>query len=317
MSDLVPISGATALDLAITAWLHAKKGRSGSTKTETAYRTTLDGFRAACRAARTDLDGDVAALALLAQAWAAAGDVAAATFNQRLAIVSSFYAFAAKRGLLAIANPIAQVDRRPVQSYAGARSLNYADIRAKLKAIDRTTEAGARNYALITVALQTGRRLSELAGLTWGDLAIHGTQITVTWTRCKGGKIMHDTLPPATAKPLAAWLHRYYGAALGSLPGDAPVWVALARNGSRGNAMTIQAIADVVEKHLGTSKVHSLRHTFARAMEDAGAKVSDIQGRLGHSSLATTGRYLQALKAAENPQAAALARLLGWGDEEE
>jgi len=30
----------------------------------------------------------------------------------------------------------------------------------------------------------------------------------------------------------------------------------------------------------------------ARAMEDAGAKVSEIQARLGHDSLATTGRYL-------------------------
>ena len=30
---------------------------------------------------------------------------------------------------------------------------------------------------------------------------------------------------------------------------------------------------------------HSLRHTFARMMEDAGAKVSDIKARLGHDSL--------------------------------
>ncbi len=75
--------------------------------------------------------------------------------------------------------------------------------------------------------------------------------------------------------------------------------------------MTTQTIADVCQKHLGTSKVHTLRHTFARAMEDAGAKVSDIQARLGHSSLATTGRYLAALNQADNAHREALAGMFG------
>jgi integrase len=50
---------------------------------------------------------------------------------------------------------------------------------------------------------------------------------------------------------------------------------------------------------------------FARAMEDAGAKVSEIQARLGHASLATTGRYLAALTSSENPYAASLEELYG------
>jgi integrase len=48
-----------------------------------------------------------------------------------------------------------------------------------------------------------------------------------------------------------------------------------------------------------------------RALEDAGAKVSEIQARLGHESLATTGRYLAALRPDENPHADALAALFG------
>ena len=39
--------------------------------------------------------------------------------------------------------------------------------------------------------------------------------------------------------------------------------------------------------------------------------MSDIQARLGHESLATTGHYLAALKRAENPQADAVAEILG------
>jgi integrase len=44
-------------------------------------------------------------------------------------------------------------------------------------------------------------------------------------------------------------------------------------------------------------------------MERAGATVSTIQARLGHSNLATTGRYLTQLSRAENAHADALARL--------
>jgi site-specific recombinase XerD len=303
------------LELAIAAWLHAKHGQSGSTKTATAYRDTLASFRAAAVAAQMDLDGEVRALALLAQGWAAAGDPAAATYNQRLAIVSSFYSYAYKQGLLEIANPIARVERRRVQAYAGAHALDYDDVKARLGKIDRTTPAGQRDYALIAIGLQTGRRLSELAGLQWGDLAIHGATITLTWRRTKGGKSTADTLPAPVSKALATWLYTYYGARLGNLPAETPVWVSLARNGTAGRRLSIRAIATVVEEHLGTSKVHALRHTFARAMEDTGAKVSDIQSRLQHSSLATTGRYLAALKAADNPQAAALAQLLGLDNE--
>jgi len=46
-------------------------------------------------------------------------------------------------------------------------------------------------------------------------------------------------------------------------------------------------------------------------MEDAGAKVSEIQSRLGHANLATTGRYLAALSSAENPYATTLESLFG------
>jgi integrase len=49
-------------------------------------------------------------------------------------------------------------------------------------------------------------------------------------------------------------------------------------------------------------------------MEDAGAKVSTIQSRLGHSSLATTGQYLAALHQAENEHAAQIAEMFGLED---
>jgi site-specific recombinase XerD len=98
-------------------------------------------------------------------------------------------------------------------------------------------------------------------------------------------------------------------------PRERPVWISLAhRNGTFGHPLTIRAIAQINERRLGVSKVHSLRHTFARGLEDAGAKVSEIQARLGHADLGTTGRYLAQLHAGENPHLARLSHLYGLED---
>ncbi len=84
-------------------------------------------------------------------------------------------------------------------------------------------------------------------------------------------------------------------------------------HGTAGHPLTARAIAHLCEKRLGTSKVQALRHTFARALEDAGAKVSEIQAALGHADLGTTGRYLARLHQGENRHLARLSGLYGLG----
>jgi integrase len=304
-----------AIAVAVAAWLDAKANKSGSAKTKRAYTDTLDSFRSQLVASGLDLDADPRALALAAQGWAGRDNPAAATFNQRLAILSSFYVFARKRGLLTGENPISLVERRTVHEYANAQPIDEAELRRRVRAIDRATPEGARDYALLAVLSQTGRRLAEVAGLRWADLHLAGDRVTLTFRRAKGGKVMRDKLNVAISKALMSWLQLHYGQNLGDLEHDAPIWVSLSRN-SRGKALSTRSISTICEERIGVSKVHALRHTFARTMEDAGAKVSDIQARLGHSSLATTGRYLAALRRAENLHADELARRLGFDGEE-
>jgi integrase/recombinase XerC len=299
-----------SIDQIIVAWLDAKHQRSHSTKTERAYRDTLTGFRAALLGVGLDLDGPPQTIALAAQGWVGRDDPKPATYNQRLAILSSFYTYAMKRGVLH-ANPADTLDRAKVQAYAGAQGLDHIEVDRRMQAIDRTTLQGKRDYALLSVALVTGRRVKELANLRWGDAEQRGAKVTLTFQRTKGGKVMRDTLPIAVSRALLAYLHAQHGAALGTLASDTPIWIS-----ARNRALAVNSIALVCEKHLGTSRVHTLRHTFAREMEAAGAKVSDIQARLGHESLATTGRYLAALKQAENAHADALAERFGFTDEE-
>lgn len=288
-----------------------------------------------------------AAIALVAQAYAARPaetrygprPVASTTANLRLAALSSFYTYAARQDLLRGPNPIARVERRRVEAYAAARPLAYDDLRERLAVIDVTTDAGLRDYALLLVALHTGRRVAELAGMRREHLLIRKRAVEITWPRCKGGKTMRDELPRGGARgeaadALASWVTRLYsersdeaGAtgqsshavvamvpaapARSGRPPERPVWVSLARNGTAGHPLTARAIAQLCEKRLGTSTVHALRHTFARAMEDAGAKVSEIQAALGHADLGTTGRYLARLHQGENHHLARLSGLYG------
>jgi integrase len=326
------------IDLAIMAWLDSKRRRSGSAKTHKAYEETLWSFRSLLRQHARDLDPFIhllpdaseqekqqalTELALTAQGFAGQSVrerlVAEATYNQRLAILSSFYTFANKRGFFQCENPIAKVERSKVQAYKNAQPIDAQEIAQRMQTIDRTTKQGARDYAMLAIFLQTGRRLSEVIALRWRHVQVQGSKITLVFENCKGGKTMRDTLTPGIANALLEWLVLAYGANLRRLHPEAPIWISFTRQAERDGAhpttlptpLTIRSVANICEKHLGTSKVHVTRHTWARTMEDAGAKVSEIQARLGHESLATTGRYLAALKQADNRHADTLASLFG------
>jgi len=314
LTSTLTLSPASSIEWAIAAWHDAKSKRSSSHETSSAYRDTLADFRALLRTINLDLNSDARAIALTAQAFAGSSkrsrDISASTYNQRLAILSSFYTFARKSGLLDLDNPISRIERRAAHAYQSAIPLTTVEVAQRLKAIDRSTLSGKRDYALLVIALHTGRRVTELASLHWTDLVFAADKVTVTFQRTKGGKTASDTLSAPASRALFDYLNAIHGAELVNLSAETPVWLSFSRQ-NKGKAIGGQTIADICHKHLGTSKVHTLRHTFAHSMERSGAPVSEIQARLGHESLATTGRYLAALKRAENPYADELSRLFG------
>jgi hypothetical protein len=67
-----------------------------------------------------------------------------------------------------------------------------------------------------------------------------------------------------------AYLDQAYSGKLASFAPDAPVWVHLRRRETVGQALGYQGITRIWERHLDTSRVHTTRHTFARALEQAG-----------------------------------------------
>jgi site-specific recombinase XerD len=119
-----------------------------------------------------------------------AGEVSNSTYNQRLAILSSWYTFIQQVYKLDIPNPIKDVARRNVQAYAEVLPIEPDVIETGLESINREKLQGLRNYALLAVALYTGRRASELVGLYGEDVQImgkgKGARVLLRF-HCKGG----------------------------------------------------------------------------------------------------------------------------------
>lgn len=305
---LIVGGGASPVELALAGWLHEKTGLSGSAETLRAYEATMGSFRAALRDARLDLDSQPAAVALAAQSWAGQGSPAPATFNRRLAVIGSFYAYAVRNELFA-SNPLARVKRRKVQAYADAEAITAPMVREGLRSISRGDLAGQRDYALLSIALETCRRVGELAALRWKHVRIvDGRLVTLTFARTKGGKTHRHQLSAASSGVLLAYLRAAHGD-LATLVADGAIWVSTSPRNA-GAALSPRSLERISEARLGIH-FHALRHTGAQIREQQGAKVSEIQAILGHTSLATTGRYLAALRSAEDRHADAIAAMLG------
>lgn len=204
-----------ALETYITAWLHAKEGLTGSQRTRTTYAQLLTEFRVTLQEGGLDLTSPAHLVALVAQGWAAqtrrqsGKPVSSATYNLRLAALSSFYCYLMRHAPdWEGGNPIERVERRRVQEYALARALSASEVKKRLRDIDRSRPSGLRDYALFLLAFTTGRRAAELMQLTWGDVEIVGERLRLTFQRAKGGKVLRDLLTQEASQALLAWLTR-------------------------------------------------------------------------------------------------------------
>jgi integrase len=309
------------IEASIAEWLEQKRlTRSGSEKTITAYRETMQQFRDFLAGGGLDLLSNPIDVARLAPLWASTrrpsplkkdgtpnqrhtGEVSPATYNQRLAVISSWYTFVQDTYKLEIPNPIKDVPKRRVQAYAAAIPIEPDVVETGLEGIDRNRLQGLRDYAILTVALYTGRRASELVGLRGADLQIQGkgktTRILLRF-HCKGGKIEYNRLDEETSMVLLEYLHAQFGKHLLTIAPDAPIWVSYSRQ-NPGKPISPQTLSAICRDTLGTSKNHALRHTFTVAMIRAHAPITDIADALGHTDIKVTQLYTKEVdKSADN-----------------
>jgi len=193
-------------------------------------------------------------------------------------------------------NP-AKAARTPKQEVRLPAHLDRAEIDLLFGEAERRAEAGgfseARDLAMLELFYATGMRLAELAGLSEGDLDLVSDQVKV---RGKGKK--ERIVPLGNHAGLA--LRRYFRhrdavlAGGGANGGGDRRAVFLNRRGAR---LTSRGVQLAIKRLLGTLTrgrelhVHSLRHSFATHLLDAGADLRAVQELLGHASLSTTQVY--------------------------
>jgi integrase/recombinase XerC len=145
-----------------------------------------------------------------------------------------------------------------------------------------------RDLAILELFYSTGIRLSELSGTNLDDLDLLSDQLKV---RGKGRKERIVPVGSRAVLALRRYLHLREPAA--SRPGADRGAVFVSQRGKRLTPRAIQRTVHRLFDGIGGDglRVHSLRHTFATHMLDAGADLRAVQELLGHASLSTTQVY--------------------------
>ena len=275
--------------------------RNASPRTVAAYRDTfklLLGFaqqqtgKQPCRLDLADLDAPLIG-AFLEHLERERGNTPR-TRNARLAAIHSFYRYSALRHP-EHAHTIGRVIEIPSKRYRQTliSYLDLDEIKALLRAPDRTTWLGRRDHALLLTAIQTGLRVSELTTLRVGDVRLGtGAHCRVTG---KGRKERSATLTDETVAVLRSWLRERRGEP------DDPLFPS-----RRGGPLSPDTVGELVAKHAATAArdcpslkakrvtPHVLRHTNAMLLRAKNVDIYTIALLLGHESTKSTEIYLHA-----------------------
>jgi site-specific recombinase XerD len=214
------------------------------------------------------------------------------TRNNRLAAIHSLFSYAALRHpehAGSIQRVLAIPPKRCEQTLV--TFLNDTEVDALLAACDLRTWTGRRDHAMLTLDIQTGLRISELLGLTCGDVVV-GTGAHVH-TIGKGRKERRTPLLPPTVAVLRAWLGERRGTTTDALfptsTGRSLSRDAVEHRVARYVQRAGEGCPSIRTKHVTT---HTLRHTAAMRLLLSGVDITVIALWLGHEHTSTTDAYL-------------------------
>jgi site-specific recombinase XerD len=218
----------------------------------------------------------------------------ARTRNLRLTAIHSFFRYVAFESPAHAAQAqrvLAIPSKRFTRTLVGY--LARAEVDALLAAPDRGTWSGRRDHALLLLAVQTGLRLSELTSLQREDLSVGaGSHVRVIG---KGRKERCTPLSKATRAVMTAWLCEPLKATGQPLFPNA-----------QGGRLSSHGVHYLLAKQVATASrtcpslaskrvtPHVLRHTTAMDLLQAGVEQALIALWLGHESIETTQKYLDA-----------------------
>lgn len=214
--------------------------------------------------------------------------------NTRLAAIRSFFRFVALQEPAYMFH-CQKILSMPSKRYV-RRNVEFLDTQEMLGLInapDCSTWIGRRDHAILTIALQTGLRASELVKLRCCDIVLE----TGAHVRCegKGRKLRATPLRRETVTVMKNWLKERRGSE------HDPLFPTM-----RGDQMSRDALEHLVKRHIKTAAIsclsligkrvspHVLRHSTAMDLLHHGVDQAVIALWLGHESVETTQAYIHA-----------------------
>lgn len=213
--------------------------------------------------------------------------VSSATQSRILSGIKSFYKY------LILEN---EIDYNPTELLESPRIgrklptfLSIEEVDKILYAIDRSTNEGERNRAIIETLYSCGLRVSELVNLKISDLHLDEEYLLVTG---KGNK--------QRLVPIGTFAIRHINLYLKTtrikikLQKGAEDFLFLNRRGNKLSRVMIFTIIKQLAEKAGIKKIispHTFRHSFATHLVEGGADLRAIQEMLGHESITTTEIY--------------------------
>lgn len=215
--------------------------------------------------------------------------------------VKRFFAWAVQMHLCA-ENPAEGVKSAKVKIDNTKRdAFERADALALLDSIDRSTDKGKRDYAMILLAMTAGLRIIEMQRANIGNLETMAGE-TVLYIQGKGHAEADDykKIEPRTHAAIMEYLatrtHRTK---------NDPLFASVG-NRSREQRMTEPAISALIKDRMKQAgydnhklSAHSLRHTSITLGLESGMTIQEAQQHARHASPETTGIYSHNLKKAK------------------
>lgn len=188
-------------------------------------------------------------------------------------------------GTLASAVPrVARWKRAPLP-----RALSDQQLATLLKAFDRSTVIGRRDYVITLCLAQLGLRAGEVAALTLDD--IDWRSATLQLTRAKERRANILPLPAPLGRAIASYLRR-------DRPPTQKRQLFVRNRAPFGEPLTSDAVQAIVHRAFARADLgiafcgaHVLRHTAATRMVRAGSSLKEVADVLRHRSLETVMIY--------------------------
>lgn len=219
------------------------------------------------------------------------------TRNQRLSALAAFSIYYQNRDYEAayvFRNSIIKIPKKKAPR-AGRNPFSREEVKILFSLPDAYSEIGKRDRTLLCFMYASGMRAQEVCDMTVGDTSFYQDRAGIN-VHGKGQKVRRIGIPFDAAEMLKKYImHR----GIQSLS-EKHVF-----SSQTHEKMTVSCIEEIYEKYISLAKVehlelfrhkytpHSMRHTTATHMLEAGVPLIVVKNFLGHASLQTTQIYTE------------------------